>query len=246
MSLSSGRYSPCDYDGTASRPSGCHRRDEAAHVIRVNRGEPDWGTSSANVIRREEGRPVRAPDSYFRTWKKAIAESFESVDCAPAETGGDSNEHTRTAIAELRRLAGLTWEELARLFGVSRRSVHFWASGNPLNSQNEKFLLGVHDVIVHVDRGDARATRRALLEVQDGESALDLLREGRFENARKRLGDGRERVLVRAGALSAEAHAARAPLAPDVLVEAQNDRVHSDTGRGRAARTVRNKGDRSG
>ena len=30
---------------------------------------------------------------------------------------------TRAAISEFRRLAGLTWEQLARVFGVSRRSL---------------------------------------------------------------------------------------------------------------------------
>ena len=33
------------------------------------------------------------------------------------------------AIAELRRVSGLTWDQLARLVGVSRRTLHFWASG---------------------------------------------------------------------------------------------------------------------
>ena len=42
------------------------------------------------------------------------------------------------------------------------------------------------------------------------------------------------------GKLSAEAKAARAPLRPEELVEAQHDRVHRDPGRARAARTVRN------
>ena len=36
------------------------------------------------------------------------------------------------AIGELRRLSGLTWDQLARLFNLSRRSLHFWASGKPM------------------------------------------------------------------------------------------------------------------
>jgi hypothetical protein len=39
--------------------------------------------------------------------------------------------------------------------------------------------------------------------------------------------------------LSAEARAARRPLAPEELVDARHDRIHSDPGRARAARTVR-------
>ena len=41
-----------------------------------------------------------------------------------------------TAIGELRRLSGLTWDQLARLFNVSRRSLHFWASGGEPSIKN--------------------------------------------------------------------------------------------------------------
>jgi hypothetical protein len=41
--------------------------------------------------------------------------------------------------------------------------------------------------------------------------------------------------------LSAEAKAARKPLPPEELFDAKQDRVHRETGRARAARTVRNK-----
>src|SRR4051812_580671 len=41
------------------------------------------------------------------------------------------------AIAELRRLTGFTWDQLARLFHVSRRSLHFWASGKIMTPANE-------------------------------------------------------------------------------------------------------------
>jgi DNA-binding transcriptional regulator YiaG len=45
---------------------------------------------------------------------------------------------TQQAVNELRKLSGLTWEQLATLFNVSRRSVHFWASGQSLTSANER------------------------------------------------------------------------------------------------------------
>ena len=57
--------------------------------------------------------------------------------------------------------------------------------------------------------------------------------------ARARLGVGAGRPRPVLGELSAEAKAARAPLRPEELVEAQHDRVHRDPGRTRAARTVR-------
>src|SRR5690606_1653179 len=148
-------------------------------------------------------------------------------------------ETTRQAISELRRISGLTWEQLGELFDVSRRSVHFWASGKPLNAGNEQRLMEVLDVVRTADRGDARSTRSALLDVHDGSSAFDLLVEERFDEARAQLGVGGGRPRPVLGELSAEAKAARAPLRPEELVEAQHDRVHRDPGRTRAARTVR-------
>jgi len=158
----------------------------------------------------------------------------------PEDEGTEQqSEATREAVSELRRISGLTWEQLGQLFAVSRRSVHFWASGKPLNAENEKRLLQVLDIVRTADRGDARSTRSALLDVRDGTSAFDLLVDERFDEARARLGVGAGRPRPVLGELSAEARAARAPLRPEELVGAQHDRVHRDPGRARAARTVR-------
>lgn len=150
-------------------------------------------------------------------------------------------ETTRQAISDLRQISGLTWEQLGELFGVSRRSVHFWTSGKPLNAQNEQRLMQILGVIRFADRGDARATRAALFEVRDGTTAFALLREGLLEEARAILGAGPGRLKPALTELSAAAKAAREPLPPEELVDARHDRVHRETGQSRAARTVRGK-----
>ena len=40
----------------------------------------------------------------------------------------------RDGIFELRRLTGFTWDELALLLSVTRRSLHLWANGGPINT----------------------------------------------------------------------------------------------------------------
>lgn len=181
-----------------------------------------------------------------RVWEAPYVHEYDATASGEGwvepERGGAEQQHdaTREAVSELRRISGLTWEQLGQLFAVSRRSVHFWASGKPLNAENETRLLQVLDIVRTADRGDARSTRSALLDVHDGSSAFDLLVEERFDEARARLGVGAGRPRPVLGALSAEAKAARAPLPPEELVEAQHDRVHRDPGRARAARTVRN------
>ena len=148
-------------------------------------------------------------------------------------------EATRKAISELRRVSGLTWEQLGQLLGVSRRSVHFWASGKPLNASNEKRLMQVLDVVRAADRGSARSMRAALMEASQGTTPFDMLAAQRFEDARLVLGQGHARFVPALAGLSEKARAARRPLPPEELYDAKSERVHREPGRGRAARTVR-------
>ena len=148
-------------------------------------------------------------------------------------------EATRRAVSELRRLSGLTWEQLAGLFGVSHRSVHFWASGKPLNATNHQRLMRVLDVVRDADRGTARSTRAALLDAREGTTPFEMLADQRFREARVALGRGRSRLVPALTPLSAAAQSARKPLPPDELYDATSDRVHQEPGRARAARTAR-------
>ena len=97
---------------------------------------------------------------------------------APAETdriAATASDVTSRAVSELRRISGLTWEQLGQLFGVSRRSVHFWASGRAMNAANEQHLLKVLDIVRQADRGDARSNRAALLTVSAGHAPFEPL-----------------------------------------------------------------------
>ncbi len=87
------------------------------------------------------------------------------------------------AISEVRRLSGLTWEQLAQLFGVSRRALHFWASGKPLSAQNAEHLQRLLAVLQRVDRGSASANRAALLAPIKGVHPFDLLARHDYEDA---------------------------------------------------------------
>ena len=137
-------------------------------------------------------------------------------------------------------MSGLTWDELGQLFGVSRRSVHFWASGRPMNADTERHLLKVLDIVQAADRGDARSNRDALLAVSEGDSAFDLLMSREFEKASLRLGRGQGRRSIKLGELDAAARAEHVPPPVDILLNAMNDVVHRDRGVGRAVRLARN------
>lgn len=222
---------PADAFVGATGCGGTRERVAPLLVIFVSGALSVSGTSSAE--------PARLWEESYVHESEATASGLGGWDYH-AETPDDA-ETTRQAISELRRISGLTWEQLGELFDVSRRSVHFWASGKPLNAGNEQRLMQVLDVVRAADRGDARSTRAALFEVKEETTAFALLTGERFEEARATLGIGTARPKPVLAELSAAAKVDRKPLPPEDLVDAQHDRVHRDRRQGRAARTVRNK-----
>jgi transcriptional regulator with XRE-family HTH domain len=143
------------------------------------------------------------------------------------------------AIAELRTLSGLTWEQLARVMGVSRRSLHLWASGKPMASTNEEKLARVLAVVRQLDRGTAAANRGWLLASStEGLLLLDLLKDGAYS-----------KVVALCTILDDSLTGPGLPVnrrpeealgsSPDELVGALQDRVHRDVGRVRPAKGVK-------
>lgn len=142
------------------------------------------------------------------------------------------------AIGELRRLSGLTWDQLARLFNVSRRSLHFWASGKQMSPSNEEHLQRLLAVVRKIDRGSASANRATLLGAREGGILpFDLLALGSYDRVLSLLGAGEPR-RVSPPRLSEQARAARAPRRPEELVDAIQDRIHPASGRLRGAKGI--------
>src|SRR5437868_9911042 len=64
--------------------------------------------------------------------------ALESV-TAPQPIGATAP-RTSELVQQLHDESGLTWEQLAKLFWVSRRAVHLWASGGTMNGANLRRL----------------------------------------------------------------------------------------------------------
>lgn len=58
--------------------------------------------------------------------------------------------------------SGLTWDQLARILGVSRRSVHAWANGQRVSGRNLERLSHVSSTIRAIEADSAVARRHAL------------------------------------------------------------------------------------
>jgi DNA-binding transcriptional regulator YiaG len=158
-----------------------------------------------------------------------------------------SPEATQKALSELRRLSGLTWEQLAKLFNVSRRSLHFWASGQPLSRFNEEHLNRLLGTIRYVDQGSASLNRSLLLRPDgNGNPLFDLLVAGKYEEFKRIVGSNNAPRKPLLGALSEDAHTAYMPQNPADLVDALQEPIHREVGRSRPARTARSRKNSSG
>ncbi len=128
--------------------------------------------------------PVTSPNtSYVGGWTSNARTIFDdtSVRLAPAlaelPVPDVSSFTDQASIRWLHVQSGLTWEQLGRIFGVSRRAVHLWATGGRMNATNGETLA---ELVVLVRELPARspADRRAALLAPDstGHSTLDRLR----------------------------------------------------------------------
>lgn len=179
--------------------------------------------------------------------RRLVAEDWDQVLVPLPQTSagstqdeeGEEAQSTSAAIMELRRLSGLTWEHLATLFGVSRRSLHFWASDKPVNAPNEERLRRVLSVVRKADRGFAAKNRAMLFQGRDGMVPFDFLAGGEYDAFIELVGAGPGRRELSLAPLSPEAGEARKPDRPEELIGALQDRVPTDAGKARPGRSVK-------
>jgi DNA-binding transcriptional regulator YiaG len=91
-----------------------------------------------------------------------------------------SGEQAAMPAAQVRRLrdiSGLTGEQIARLFGVSRRAVHLWVSGGRMNAAHHERLAQLLAITGTLPGHTPEQRRAALLAPgKDGSSLFDHLR----------------------------------------------------------------------
>lgn len=143
-------------------------------------------------------------------------------------------------VSELRLVTGFTWDQVARLFNVSRRSVHHWASGGAISSENEEHLHRVLAIIRRLDCGRTGTTRAALL-IANGSSAqcaFDLLVARDYQNALRALELNEDSPVFRTPEFvpSKRTLSERVPPPPDVLMDVRSDDEPLTPRRARAIR----------
>lgn len=143
------------------------------------------------------------------------------------------------AVRHLRERSGLTWEQLARVLGVQRRSLHNWAGGAPISPSNRERLQRLVALVDFVDRGFVDQTNRALLSpTPDGHIVLDWLAAGRDDEVKRLLGQGRG-PQPGGSHLSSEERERRRPPHPVTLMDAIHDVQPVSVGQRRVVRKLR-------
>lgn len=141
-------------------------------------------------------------------------------------------------ILEIRRLSGLSREELYGLFAVSHATLARWASGELPPADRRETVCRVLAAIRHLDEGNAAATRdRLRTPSAAGAAPFDLLRNGRYDEAMA-LRRGSAPPRPRREPLSPNSRNARRPPPPAALMQAEQPALRPAS-RAQVARPVR-------
>lgn len=109
--------------------------------------------------------------------RSGLAAAFERV-MATAVAPPRAASTSAKRVEELHARTGLTWQQLARLFGVSRRAVHMWANGNRMSSTNLERLDRVETALAPLRELGPELARQALMSRRHGTSLYsELLHE---------------------------------------------------------------------
>lgn len=93
----------------------------------------------------------------------------------------DSTPSTARSILAIRQLANLTWDETAKVFGVSRRSVHLWANGRHPSGDQERKLNRVLGILsVHQNLDPSMLREKLMASARPGTLFFDLLCNDEF------------------------------------------------------------------
>ena len=147
--------------GTGS--NGFVKAATSALIIVSMLGSPT--TSNANLSRIVTERTSSTPSNTLY--------SSTTVEDVPSTARG---------ILAIRQIANLTWDETAKVFGVSRRTVHLWANGrHPSGDQERKLnrILGI--LSAFQDLGPSLFREKLMASSKPGTLFFDLLCNDEFE-----------------------------------------------------------------
>ncbi len=171
---------------------------------------------------------VEWPLDFYAATNVGLSDSFFKVKPPSA----------RSALQEIKSTTGLTWQQLARVFKVSQRSLHLWMDGEALDSIHRERLYRVLNTIRQLPFPESFQNRAFLLSPQpDGTIPLDLLTAGDDEAIKAFAAFTPTRAVTNTSLI-----ADRSPLPPSTLMDATQDTLHVDLPGRRSVKVVKRKG----
>lgn len=140
-------------------------------------GSADFVTSSPVFL---VSKPSAWPGGL---WALAAPATAAALD-VPAAVRSDQDE-----VLWVKENSGLTWDQLGKVFGVSRRAVHLWANGGRMNEANAEVLRNFGAAVAAHQGGSPELTRAALLAHEgDFDSIVDTFRRAQVRSAGQAIG----------------------------------------------------------
>ena len=108
----------------------------------------------------------------FDSWPNSFVIDIGTTTGRPAtsETASPDGTPVSDRVRLLRRRTGLTWSQLATIFGVSRRAVHHWAEGGNMTAVNMARLDELCDRLDRSGCGADTALHAWLMSAAPGET----------------------------------------------------------------------------
>ncbi|MDR2380886.1 MAG: helix-turn-helix domain-containing protein [Bifidobacteriaceae bacterium] len=127
------------------------------------------GTSNGAVVTREEfritaGSGVLSGVGFGHVDFRPLAFLDDTPDGLAASSDAEN-------VRWLHKNSGLTWDQLGRLFGVSRRTVHLWANGSRMNAHNAEALAQAVSMVAGIAAQTPDDCRAALLAQVSGRTS---------------------------------------------------------------------------
>lgn len=97
--------------------------------------------------------------------------SVVAPDPAPQVPARANAESVADLVKQIKSRGSYTWDQVAKLLGVSRRTVHLWSSGGRISAANEEALGQVMKQIDAIEETDGNGTRLQFLELLDQQRA---------------------------------------------------------------------------
>ncbi|MCI1650242.1 helix-turn-helix transcriptional regulator [Bifidobacterium tibiigranuli] len=111
------------------------------------------------------------------TLRQVTAQLVDSRSRSSDSADEDDSPNTGALIREVQERSGLTGQQLAKVLGVSRRTLYLWANGGTMSAAHSESLAKFDALVREYDAEDPSATRLALLRSDvDGLSAFDRFR----------------------------------------------------------------------